>query len=96
MCRMPKKLPFIYLKLVGLVKKNRDKGTFSMTSMEEHIARDFRLCREDVKEIFREISLTRLDDDIELIRKKKIKSTNRAMVYKRTSDDDFLADLQAR
>jgi hypothetical protein len=64
--------------------------------MEEHIARDFRLCRQDVKEIFREISLTRLDDDIELIRKKKIKSTNRAMVYKRTSDDDFLADLQAR
>lgn len=93
---MVKKLPFIYLKLVGLIKKNREKGTFSMTSMEEHIARDFRLCRQDVKDIFKEISLTRIDDDIELIRKKKIKSTNRNMEYKRASDDDFLQDLQAR
>ena len=92
---MPTKLPLIYLKLIGLIKRNRDKGTFSMTTMEEHIARDFRLCRKDVKEIFKEISLTRIDDDMDLIRKKKIRTTNKKFEYDRKSSDDYLSDLQA-
>ena len=91
---MPKKLPFIYIKLLGLIKKNREKS-FSMLSMEEHIARDFRLCRQDVREIFKEINLTNLDDDVELIRKKKIKSTNRHVEYRRATDEDYAKDLRA-
>ena len=84
-----KKMPFIYEKFIAMVTKRSEEGS-PRTRLEENMARDFRLCRSDVKKIFEELHLGNLEKPV--VKKRK---SNRCMPeYSKKTEDDFLNELQ--
>ena len=82
---------FIYQKFICMAKKRTEEGGYPRTRLEENMARDFRLCRSDVKKIFEELHLGNLDERHKV---KKKKSTRALPEYSQQSEDDFLNDLK--
>ena len=83
-----KKMPFIYQKFLNMVSKRSEEGN-PRTRLEENMARDFRLCREDVRRIFAELHLGNMEKPV--VKKKK---SNRALPeYARKDEEDFLNEL---
>jgi len=83
-----KKMPFIYQKFLSMVSKRSEEGN-PRTRLEENMARDFRLCREDVRKIFAELHLGNLEKPA--VRKKK--NTRALPEYSRKTEEDFLNEL---
>jgi hypothetical protein len=85
-----KKMPFIYEKFLSMVKKRNEEGGYPRTRLEENMARDFRLCRDDVRRIFAELKIGNLEDDYQHVKKKR---TRCLPEYSQKTEDDFLNEL---
>ena len=84
------KLPFIYEKFIAMVTKRSEEGS-PRTRLEENMARDFRLCRDDVKKIFAELHLGNLEEKHTVKKKKVVRALPE---YSPKTEEDFLNDLQ--
>jgi len=86
-------MPLIYEKFLSLVRKNMETGACPRTKMEEMISRDFRLCRDDVRRIFKEIHLDRIERSGTLLKKKKVQSVSYGHSYNHETSDDYEKEL---
>ena len=68
----PRPNGFIYQKFLDMVAARRQDGSCPNTRLEENMARDFRLCRKDVKRIFSELKIGEsIEEDYRRVTKKK-------------------------
>lgn len=85
-----KKEPFLYQKLRGIFNKHTEEGT-PRKMIEANMAREFRLCREEVRRVIEEMHL---ENDV--LSKKRVKREAGRPEYHSSKDQEtYLEDLRA-
>jgi hypothetical protein len=95
MASKEKKIPFIYQKFLDMVNARTEDGTCPNTRLEENMARDFRLCRQDVKRIFTELKIGEsIEEDYRQVTKKKNQNAARRGSDYSRNGEDYLQEMR--